>query len=120
MLKIDKELFQWERGRVVAVEPSNPDVTLVEFYNTKSTESKAVAIVDGYAQIPDELLQYNLPITASACTNGLNGTRVIDRVVLKVIARPKPEGYHPGSTPDDPDAPNISGVDIVFDGGEVE
>lgn len=119
MLKIDKELFQWERGRVVIVEPSNPDVTLVEFYNAKSAESKEVAIVDGVAQIPDELLQYNLPITASACTNGLNGTRVIDRAIFKVIARPKPEGYHPGSTPDDPDAPNIPGVDVVFDGGEV-
>ena len=119
MLKIDKELFQWERGRVVVVEPTHPEVTLVEFYNEKSDISKECPIINGVASIPDELLQYSLPITASACSNNLNGTRVVSRKIFKVIPRPMPENYHPGSTPDDPDAPVIPGVDVVFDGGEV-
>ena len=34
MLKIDKELFQWEKGRFVTI--SDGSITTVEFYNKKS------------------------------------------------------------------------------------
>lgn len=118
MLKIDKELFQWEKGRSVYMEPLNPDVSVVEFYNEESVNSKESMVINGAAHIPDELLQNDLPITALACSKNMNGTRVVARQTFKVFARPEPEGYTPGSTPDDPSKPAIPGIDIVFDGGE--
>ena len=120
MLRIDKDLFQWEKGRVAFMDPPNPDVSVIEFYNEKSIKSKECTVINGAAQIPDELLQVDLPITALACSKNLNGTRVIARNTFKVFARPEPEEYEPGSTPDDPSKPTIPGVDIVFDGGEVK
>jgi hypothetical protein len=45
MLQIEKELFQWEKGRQVIVK--NPEVTTVEFYNKKSEYGDEVFVKDG-------------------------------------------------------------------------
>lgn len=118
MLKIEKELFQWEKGRVVIV--SNPDITTVEFYNKKSEHGDEVFVTDGMAQIPNKLLKDSLPIAALACIDdGDNGTRVISRKTFKVLARPKPEFYVDDE--DDPinPGPDIPGIDIIYDGGVI-
>ena len=123
MLKIDKELFQWEKGRFVKV--SRSDITTVEFYNKKSKYSDEVGVEDGQAQIPNQLLKEALPIIASACIDDENGTKVISRKTFKVLARPKPEFYidddEPDAPvePDDPDTPDIPGLDIIYDGGMI-
>lgn len=118
MLKTDKELFQWEKGRFVTVERA--DITIVEFYNNKSETSDGIDVVDGKAKIPNKLLEQSLPITALACVNdGDNGTKVITRKTFKVHARPKPNKYEedepdiPG--PDDPSSPDL----IIYDGGVI-
>ena len=124
MLKIDKELFQWEKGRFVKI--SNNSITTVEFYNKKSKYSDEVSVENGKAQIPNKLLKEALPIAALACVDdGDNGTKVISRKTFKVLARPKPEFYvddddpdEPGG-PDVPDVPDIPGLDIIYDGGVV-
>jgi hypothetical protein len=118
MLKIEKELFQWEKGRVVIV--NNPDITTVEFYNKKSEHGDEVFVTDGMAQIPNKLLKDSLPIAALACIDdGENGTRVISRKTFKVLARPRPEFYVDDE--DDPinPGPDIPGIDIIYDGGVI-
>lgn len=115
MLKIDKELFQWEKGRCVIVSSTNPEITTVQFYNKKSKFGPEALVVDGKAQIPNFLLKDSLPIVALACTDDENGTKVISRKTFKVLARPKPEFY----VDDDegPSNPDIPGIDVVYDGG---
>ena len=115
MLNIEKELFQWEKGRYVIV--ANPDITTVEFYNKKSKYGDETIVENGRAQIPNRLLKDNLPIAALACIDDENGTKVISRKTFKVIPRPRPEFYV-----DDEDdlldpSPEIPGIDIVYDGG---
>jgi hypothetical protein len=113
MLKIDKELFQWEKGRYVIV--NNPNITTVEFYNKKSKQGTEEYVVNGKAKIPNFLLQENLPIVALACTDDEDGTKVISRKVFKVLPRPKPEFYVDDD--ESPINPDIPGVDIIYDGG---
>lgn len=121
MLKIEKELFQWEKGRYVIVSDKHPEITTVEFYNKKSTYSDEVIVVDGQAQIPNKLLKESLPIAALACIEDEDGTKVISRKTFKVLARLKPEFYvDDEDEPIDPDTPDIPGVDIIYDGGVVE
>ena len=115
MLSIDKELFQWEKGRYVNVTQSKPLITTIEFYNKKSKIGPEVYVVNGKAQIPNFLLKDSLPIVALACTDDENGTKVITRRTFKVIPRVKPEFY----VDDDevPSNPDIPGLDIIYDGG---
>lgn len=115
MLSIDKELFQWEKGRYVNVQNSNPIITTVQFYNKKSKVGPEVDVVDGKAQIPNFLLKDNLPIVALACVDDENGTKVISRRTFKVLARVKPEFYVDDN--DEPSIPDTPGLDIIYDGG---
>lgn len=121
MLQIEKELFQWEKGREVIV--NNPEITTVEFYNKKSEHGDEVFVSEGKAQIPNKLLKDSLPIAALACIDaGDNGTRVISRKTFKVLARPKPEFYIDDDdpvTPDEPETPDIPGLDVIYDGGVI-
>ena len=120
MLKIDKELFQWEKGRKVIV--TDPEITIVGFYNKKSKETQEVKVENGQAQIPNELMAQNLPITALACIEDEDGSKVISRKTFKVLVRPKPETYVEPDVPDEPDTPDvpdIPGVDIIYDGGRL-
>lgn len=118
MLAIEKELFQWEKGRCVIV--NNPEITTVEFYNKRSEYGDEVIVENGRAQIPNKLLKDSLPIAALACIDDdENGTRVISRKTFKVLARPKPEFYvDDEDEPIDP-GPDIPGVDIIYDGGVI-
>lgn len=111
MLEIEKELFQWEKGRYVTV--TDPIITTVEFYNKKSKYSDEVTVEGGQALIPNKLLKESLPIAALACVDDENGTKVISRKTFKVLARPKPEFYV------DDDDPVVPGVDIIYDGGVI-
>jgi hypothetical protein len=118
MLKIEKELFQWEKGRVVIV--NNPDITTVEFYNKKSEHGDEVFVTGGKAQIPNKLLKDSLPIAALACIDDKeNGTRVISRKTFKVLARPRPEFYVDDEDGPINPGPDIPGVDIIYDGGVI-
>ena len=117
MLAIEKELFQWEKGRYVIV--NNPTITTVEFYNKKSEYGDEVSVEDGRAQIPNKLLKDCLPIAALACVDDEDGTKVISRKTFKVLARPKPEFYVDDEDEPIVPGPDIPGVDIVYDGGVI-
>lgn len=116
-LKIEKELFQWEKNRFVIIDKkeNEPNISRVQFYNKKSKIGPEVPIVNNKAQIPNSLLKENLPIVALACTEDHEGTQVISRRVFKVLARVKPE-YYIDDDPSNPDDPE-TGIDIIYDGG---
>lgn len=118
MLTIEKELFQWEKGRYVNVALNDPEITTVQFYNKKSKYGPEQPVTGGKALIPNFLLKDNLPIVALACTDDENGTKVVSRKVFKVLARVKPEYYvDDDEGPVDPDE---TVVDIIYDGGVEE
>lgn len=110
VLKITKELFQWEKGRYVLVEneENEPQISVVQFYNKKSKYGPEISVEDGKAEIPNYLLKESLPIVAVACTKDFGDTQVVTRREFKVLGRPKPEYYI-----DDDD----TSKDIIYDGG---
>ncbi len=116
-LKIEKELFQWEKGRYVLVSSSqnDPIISCIQFYNKKSKIASEIAVENNKAQIPNQLLKEDLPIVALACTEDENGTQVITRKVFKVLSRVKPE-YYVDDEPIIPDEPDTT-IDIIYDGG---
>ena len=111
ILKINKELFQWEKNRKVEIicEDNESKPTSIQFYNKKSSYGSEVSIVDNYAVIPNYLLKQSLPIVAVACLNSESENLVLTRRVFKVLARVKPEFYQ-----DEED----TSKDIIYDGGE--
>lgn len=116
-LKIEKELFQWEKNRFVIIEKkeNEPNVSCVQFYNKKSKIGPEIPIVNNKAQIPNILLKESFPIVALACTEDTDGTQVISRNVFKVLPRVRPE-YYIDEEQDGPNVPGV-GVDIIYDGG---
>lgn len=119
MLRVEKELFQWEKGRYVVIDSDHPEVLTVEFYNSKSANTKETLVQNGRAKIPDELLKVDLPLVALACTQFENKRQVIARETFKIFSRPKPEYYVDSEDePDLPD-PDVPSTDIIFDGGVV-
>lgn len=114
---VDKELFQWEKNRWVNVETSEneSEITYVQFYNKKASYGPEIPLENNKAKIPDYLLKESLPIMAVACIGSLGETQVIGRREFKVIKRVKPENYV--ENPSDPDDPNGSNKDVIYDGG---
>lgn len=109
-LKIDKELFQWEKGRIIVLEKEDnePEISHVQFYNKKSSYGPEIPVVNGKVQIPNYLLKEKLPIVALACVNEEGKSEVISRRIFKVLGRAKPETYI-----DEDD----TSKDIIYDGG---
>lgn len=109
-LKIDKELFQWEKGRVVILERKDdePEISYIQFYNKKSSYGPEIPVIDGVAEIPNYLLKEKLPIVALACVDKNGQNQVITRKTFKVLGRAKPEYYI-----DD----NDTSKDVIYDGG---
>lgn len=94
-LWIEKELFQWERGRYVNVSSDNsePEITFIQFYNEENAVGPEVALEKGKAKIPDYLLEKSLPIMAVACAIKEGEAQVIERRKFRVLKRAKPESY---------------------------
>ena len=110
-LRIEKELFQWEKNRFDYVETSinEPEITYVQFYNGKAAYGPEVPLKEGKAQIPNYLLRENLPIMAVACVGSEGDTQAIARREFRVLKRAKPEFYF-----DEDD----TSKDVIYDGGE--
>lgn len=108
MLKIEKELFQWEKQRYVLVDGNETSITHIQFYNKEKSYGPEIPVVNGKAQIPNYLLKDSLPIVALGCIQVGNGTQVLCRRTFKVLKRARPEFYI-----DD----NEQIKDIIYDGG---
>lgn len=108
-IKIDKELFQWEKNRYVYLEASEDEteVSFIQFYNKLNQSAPEVPLIDNKAQIPNSLLKESLPIMAVACTSSKEGFQVITRRQFKVLKRAKPESYK-----DEEDK-----IEVIYDGG---
>ena len=109
-LKIEKELFQWEKNRFVFIEGENaPIVSSVQFFNKKSSRAIEVDVLGGKARIPNSLLKESLPIVALACKGRLDESQVIARREFKVLKRPMPENYY--------EDPSSDSKEVIYDGG---
>ena len=117
VLKIEKELFQWEKDRYVFIEleETDPKITCIQFYNQKSKYGPEIPIEEGKAKIPNYLLKESLPIMAVACIGSIGETQVVGRREFKIIKRIKPENYINDS--DDPNDPDNTNKEIIYDGG---
>lgn len=91
-ITITKQLFQWEKGRAIQIEPPN-QARYAQFYNAKSKVALESDVEGGRAEIPDELLTQSLPITVIVCSEDGDGTWVIGRKTFQVLSRKKPETY---------------------------
>lgn len=107
MLKIDREIFQWEKERYVYVSNSS-SITHVQFYNRENSIAPEVPIENGKAKIPNNLLKEALPIVALGCKQVSDGSQVICRRTFKVLKRARPESYIDTSE---------DFKDVVYDGG---
>lgn len=112
-IKIDKELFQWEKDRYITLELEKDDIqpSFVQFYNAKSPIGSEVDLIENLARIPNELLQVPLPIMAVVCHGEKGSARVIARREFKVLKRAKPENYQNDPSGDE-------NYYIIYDGGE--
>ena len=133
-LTVDKELFQWEKGRYVnlILEQGDPTITYIQFYNGKNSYGPEIPVESGRARIPNSWLAEGIPIMAIACTGSIGNTKPIIRKEFNVIKRARPAYYYEysdSSAPGVPDIPNIpdtpeppdddeTNKDIVYDGGE--
>lgn len=109
MLKVNKELFQWEKNRHVYIDQNKegPILSCIQFYNKKSKTSFESPIENGKAAIPNFLLKESLPIVALGCIKVQDETQVIYRKEFRVLQRVKPEFYI------DEDVYK----DVIYDGG---
>ena len=112
-IKIEKELFQWEKDRKILIEtyPKEPVITIVEFYNADSKVGEAEVLKNNEALIPNQLLKVAKPLTVLACVGEFGNTKPIARKEFRVIPRPCPEGYQQ-------DQPLPEDTIIIYDGGE--
>lgn len=111
-IKVDKELFQWEKNRKITVvmEDGDPEISLVQFYNKNSSCSSYFLLNGGIALIPNYLLRESLPITVLACSGSKEEAQVIFRKEFRVLKRARPENY----------CNNEEGTktELIYDGGE--
>lgn len=108
MLKIDGELFQWEKKRYVYLSSNTSSITHIQFYNHENSIAPEIPVENGKVQIPDYLLKEALPIVALGCKQVSGGSQVICRKIFKVLRRARPESYI--DTSDD-------FKEIIYDGG---
>lgn len=111
-IKVDKELFQWEKDRRIFVTTENeePEIFLVQFYNKTNCCSPYIPLVGGTALIPNYLLRESLPIMVLACSGNKDNAQVIFRKEFRVLKRARPENYY-----DDEEGTK---TEIIYDGGE--
>ena len=107
-ISIEKELFQWDKNRVVNILLEEGDIapTHLQFYNKKSSRGLEFNFEEK-AKIPNSLLKEKTPIVVLACHKGDKEEKVLCRREFKVLARPKPDSY----------IDDEEGIEIIYDGG---
>ena len=125
---VDKELFQWEKNRYIFIKTDSASEelpTFAQFYNKKMSKSLDSPVIDNKIKIPNQLLEYDIPVMVVVCTGSYEEAHAISRREFKIIRRAKPENG--SEDPDDPEIPDIPDVpggdgptdkDIIYDGGE--
>lgn len=94
-----KTLFQWDTGRYVVI--AGATAGRAEFANSKYGNALSVAVENGEARIPDELLQTGRPLHVYAVVTDAAGTWTQVEKVFTVVPRNRPVDYvQPGGTVD--------------------
>ena len=90
-IKINGDLFQWEKNRIISVDFNRDKQNLyAQIFNCKTDVCELIPILDNSILIPDKLLEQPYPITVIICTED----QVISRKEFRVLKRPKPSGYN--------------------------
>lgn len=119
---VNKELFQWEKNRYVLIKTDSASEelpTFAQFYNKKMLKSLDSPVIDNKIKIPNQLLEYDIPVMVVVCTGSYEDAHAISRKEFKIIRRAKPENG--SENPDEPDIPgedDPTDKDIIYDGGE--
>lgn len=119
---VDKELFQWEKNRYIFIKTDSASEelpTFAQFYNKKMLKSLDSPVIDNKIKIPNQLLEYDIPVMVVVCTGSYEDAHAISRKEFKIIRRAKPENG--SENPDEPDIPSEddpTDKDIIYDGGE--
>lgn len=94
-LQLDRELFQWEKDRILLIEPNTSleQICCVQFYNKKSKISEESIPEGNKVKIPNILLTQNIPLTAVICGVEGEGTQVLGYKTFRVLPRLKPQSY---------------------------
>ena len=125
---VDKELFQWEKNRYIFIKTDSASEelpTFAQFYNKKMSKSLDSPVIDNKIKIPNQLLEYDIPVMVVVCTGSYKEAHAISRREFKIIRRAKPgNGFEDPDEPEIPDIPDVPGgddptdKDIIYDGGE--
>lgn len=91
-IEIDKELFQWEKGRFITFSSEVAPIFFV-FYNQKSIYGIEVLPEGNKVFIPNPLLKEAIPVTVEGCIGKFGEGQVITRKTFKVLKRARPENY---------------------------
>lgn len=112
IIKINKELFQWEVDREVYITPEKdePKISFIQVYNKTVEYAEEVELKDGKILIPNHLLTKARPIMVVACTGKRGKTKVIARREFKVLERARPEYY----------IDDVYEKEVIYDGGVEE
>lgn len=81
------QFYQWDINQKLTVD--NPDIKELHFTNAAIGKALVVEVINGTANVPNILLQYDFDIKAY----GFCGECVRDSAVFNVIGRAKPEDY---------------------------
>jgi hypothetical protein len=128
---VNKELFQWEKNRYILIKTDSALEelpTFAQFYNKKMLKSLDSPVIDNKIKIPNQLLEYDIPVMVVVCAGPYEDAHAISRKEFKIIRRAKPgngsDNPDEPENPDIPDVPDIPGgddpidKDIIYDGGE--
>lgn len=90
---VDGDLYQWDTGRKIEIISNESFVKEVHFSNSDKDDALVVVPYEEngsiYANIPNILLQKNMPIKLYLTTT----ERTLKRFMLTVYPRAKPDGY---------------------------
>lgn len=108
---VDKELFQWEKNRYILIKTDSASEelpTFAQFYNKKMLKSLDNPVIGNKIKIPNQLLEYDIPVMVVVCAGTYEDAHAISRKEFKIIKRAKPENG----------AEDPTNKDIIYDGGE--
>lgn len=91
-IKIENNLFQWERDREVFIDfdKTKYPTLYAQIFNAKTVSAPLIPLADNRIFIPDEVLELSIPITVLICSE----SKVVARKEFCVLKRPKPTGYN--------------------------
>lgn len=85
------ELWQWGTGRKIVVDDNS--VSEVHYSKYSSTQAIARPVINGWAEIPNYLLQDTHAVTVYAYSGSIENGYTMAEKTFNVLKKPKPANY---------------------------